>query len=59
MPLQFDLQLSGEHGVFHYAGILEIGELPMVCGGDKPTRLEALKYYRKVRGARWVGIAAV
>ncbi len=27
--------------------LLEIGELPMVCGGDKPTRLEALKYYRK------------
>jgi thioredoxin reductase (NADPH) len=27
--------------------LLEIGGLPMVCGGDKPTRLEALKYYRK------------
>jgi thioredoxin reductase (NADPH) len=27
--------------------LLEIGDLPMVCGGDKPTRLEALKYYRK------------
>ncbi len=27
--------------------LLEIGNLPMVCGGDKPTRLEALKYYRK------------
>ena len=27
--------------------LLEIGELPMVSGGDKPTRLEALKYYRK------------
>jgi thioredoxin reductase (NADPH) len=27
--------------------LLEIGELPLVCGGDKPTRLEALKYYRK------------
>lgn len=27
--------------------LLEIGELPMVCGGEKPTRLEALKYYRK------------
>jgi len=26
---------------------VEIGELPLVCGGDKPTRLEALKYYRK------------
>jgi thioredoxin reductase (NADPH) len=27
--------------------LLEIGELPLVCSGDKPTRLEALKYYRK------------
>ena len=27
--------------------LLEIGDLPMVCGGEKPTRLEALKYYRK------------
>jgi thioredoxin reductase (NADPH) len=27
--------------------LLEIGGLPMVCGGDKPTRVEALKYYRK------------
>jgi thioredoxin reductase (NADPH) len=27
--------------------LLEIGNLPMVCGGEKPTRAEALKYYRK------------
>jgi thioredoxin reductase (NADPH) len=27
--------------------LLEIGDLPMVCGGEKPTRTEALKYYRK------------
>src|SRR5271165_5946179 len=27
--------------------LLEIGDLPMVCSADKPTRLEALKYYRK------------
>ena len=27
--------------------LLEIGNLPMVCGGEKPTRTEALKYYRK------------
>jgi len=27
--------------------LLEIGNLPMVCLGDKPTRAEALKYYRK------------
>ena len=28
--------------------LLEIGDLPLVCQGEKPTRLEALKYYRKV-----------
>lgn len=28
--------------------LLEIGNLPMVCAGEKPTRLEALKYYRRV-----------
>ncbi len=27
--------------------LLEIGDLPMVCAGEKPTRLEALKYYRR------------
>jgi len=27
--------------------LIEIGELPMVCTGEKPTRVEALKYYRK------------
>jgi len=27
--------------------LIEIGELPMVCAGEKPTRAEALKYYRK------------
>ena len=27
--------------------LLEIGDLPMVCLGEKPTRTEALKYYRK------------
>jgi bacillithiol disulfide reductase len=34
--------------------LLEIGDLPMVCLGDKPTRLEALKYYRK--GAEHYGL---
>jgi thioredoxin reductase (NADPH) len=34
--------------------LLEIGGLPMVCGGEKPTRLEALKYYRK--GAEHYGL---
>ncbi len=27
--------------------LLEIGDLPMTCTSDKPTRAEALKYYRK------------
>jgi thioredoxin reductase (NADPH) len=27
--------------------LIEIGDLPMVCAGEKPTRSEALKYYRK------------
>jgi thioredoxin reductase (NADPH) len=35
--------------------LLEIGGLPMVTGGDKPTRIEALKYYRK--GAEHYGLA--
>ena len=34
--------------------LLEIGDLPMVCGGEKPTRTEALKYYR--RGAEHYGL---
>ena len=28
--------------------LLEIGELPLVCAREKPSRLEALKYYRRV-----------
>lgn len=44
------------NSIFHYPvnmvffttpELLEIGNLPMVCGGEKPTRVEALKYYRK------------
>jgi thioredoxin reductase (NADPH) len=27
--------------------LLEIGDLPLVSAGEKPTRVEALKYYRK------------
>lgn len=27
--------------------LLEIGDLPLTCAGEKPTRAEALKYYRK------------
>jgi thioredoxin reductase (NADPH) len=32
---------------FTTAERMEIGDLPMTVGGDKPTRMEALKYYRK------------
>jgi thioredoxin reductase (NADPH) len=44
------------NSIFHYPTnmvffttpeLIEIGELPMVCSGEKPTRVEALKYYRK------------
>lgn len=28
--------------------LLEIGDLPLVCAAEKPTRVEALKYYRRV-----------
>ncbi len=31
--------------------LLEIGGMPLVCEREKPTRNEALKYYRKVVGA--------
>ena len=27
--------------------LLEIGDLPLICAAEKPTRVEALKYYRK------------
>jgi thioredoxin reductase (NADPH) len=32
---------------FTTAERMEIGDLPMTVGGDKPTRAEALKYYRR------------
>lgn len=44
------------NSIFHYPKnmvffttpeLIEIGGLPMVCAGEKPTRVEALKYYRK------------
>ena len=44
------------NSIFHYPKnmvffttpeLIEIGDLPMVCAGEKPTRAEALKYYRK------------
>src|SRR5262249_5616751 len=44
------------NSIFHYPAnmvffttpeLLEIGELPLVASSEKPTRLEALKYYRK------------
>lgn len=33
---------------FSTAEKLEVGDVPFVCSGDKPTRDEALKYYRRV-----------
>ncbi|MBI3405918.1 MAG: YpdA family putative bacillithiol disulfide reductase [Acidobacteria bacterium] len=35
---------------FTTAERIEIGDLPLVSAGDKPTRSEALKYYRKAAG---------
>jgi thioredoxin reductase (NADPH) len=44
------------NSIFHYPvnmvffttpELLEIGDIPMTCASDKPTRIEALKYYRK------------
>ena len=31
--------------------LMEIGDIPMTSFGEKPTRTEALKYYRRVAGA--------
>jgi thioredoxin reductase (NADPH) len=44
------------NSIYHYPAnmvffttpeLLEIGDLPLVCAAEKPTRVEALKYYRK------------
>lgn len=44
------------NSIFHYPvnmvffttpELLEIGDLPLVCAAEKPSRIEALKYYRK------------
>ncbi len=44
------------NSIFHYPvnmvffttpELLEIGDLPLVCAAEKPTRIEALKYYRR------------
>ena len=52
--MQLDLQLSGEHGVFYDAGIAGDWRVADGVRGDKPTRIEALKYYRK--GAEHYGL---
>ena len=45
------------NSLYHYPGnmtffttpeLLEIGDIPMTSLGDKPTRIEGLKYYRRV-----------
>jgi thioredoxin reductase (NADPH) len=44
------------NSIYHYPAnmvffttpeLLEIGDLPLVCAAEKPTRVEALKYYRR------------
>src|SRR6201993_1018005 len=44
------------NSIFHYPvnmyffttpELLEIGDLPLICAAEKPTRVEALKYYRR------------
>ena len=54
-PLVID-KASLCNSIFHYPvnmvffttpELLEIGDLPLVSAADKPTRVEALKYYRK------------
>jgi thioredoxin reductase (NADPH) len=54
-PLVID-KASLCHSIFRYPvnmvffttpELLEIGDLPLVCAAEKPTRIEALKYYRK------------
>jgi thioredoxin reductase (NADPH) len=44
------------NSIFHYPvnmyffttpELLEIGDLPLICAAEKPTRVEALKYYKK------------
>ena len=48
------------NSIFHYpanmtffstSDRLEIGDVPFVSHGDKPTRREALEYYRRVKGS--------
>ena len=47
MPVQLDLPLSGEHGVLHDAGTAGDRRLAAGDAAEKPTRVEALKYYRR------------
>ena len=56
-PRQFDLPLPAADGVFTTPELLEIGGLPFVSPYDKPTRAEALRYYRKVVDAYDLRIA--
>ncbi|HET9995724.1 MAG TPA: YpdA family putative bacillithiol disulfide reductase [Candidatus Acidoferrum sp.] len=54
-PLVID-KASLCYSIYHYPvnmvffttpELLEIGDLPLVCAAEKPTRVEALKYYRR------------
>jgi thioredoxin reductase (NADPH) len=55
LPLVID-KASLCNSIYHYPvnmvffttpELLEIGDLPLVCAAEKPTRVEALKYYRR------------
>jgi len=39
--------------------LLEIGDLPLVSPNEKPTRVEALKYYRKAAEHYEFGVTVV
>ncbi len=45
---KFALQLSAKHDFFSTSEKLEIGGVPFVSNNPKPTRAEALEYYRRV-----------
>jgi len=48
MCVQLPLPLSLPHDLFHYPELLEIGDIPFPSPNPKPTRNEALQYYRQV-----------
>jgi thioredoxin reductase (NADPH) len=53
---QLSLQLSRQHDFFSTSERLEIGDVPFVSNNAKPTRAEALEYYRRVAVHRKLAI---